>query len=279
MAVKIVTDSTADLPSAIAAELGIAVVPLTVHFGEEVLRDGVDITAAEFLARLTADSSIHPRTSQPPPEAFKEVYSALLAAGHHVVSIHVATKLSGTMNSALVARQELQAEDRITVIDSTWATMTLGLVTINAAKAARAGKSVQQIVQVSREVMATLHLIFFCDTLEYLQRGGRIGRAQAFVGGLLSIKPILSLRDGEIHPVERVRTRGRALERLRELAVSFGVAKEFCVLHSGSPQDAQSLFDFLGQRYPNATPYFGDLGPVITTHVGPGVVGFGIRTE
>ncbi len=277
MAVKIVTDSTADLLPAIAAELDIAVVPLTVYFGEEVLRDGVDITAAEFLARLTT-GSIHPRTSQPSPEAFKEVYSSLLAAGHQVVSIHVAAKLSGTMNSALVARQALQAEDKITVIDSTWATMTLGLVAINAAKAARAGKSVQEIVLVSRDVMANLHLIFFCDTLEYLQRGGRIGRAQAFVGGLLNIKPILSLWDAEIHPVERVRTRSRALERLRELAVSFGPVKEFCVLHSGSPQDARSLFDFLGQRYPDATAYFGDLGPVITTHVGPGVVGFGMRS-
>lgn len=277
MAVKIVTDSTADLLPAIATELDIAVVPLTVHFGEEVLRDGVDITAVEFLKRLTT-SSIHPRTSQPSPEAFKEVYSSLLAAGHQVVSIHVAAKLSGTMNSALVARQALHAEDRITIIDSTWATMTLGLVAINAAKAARAGKSVQEVVEVSQDVMASLHLVFFCDTLEYLQRGGRIGRAQAFVGGLLNIKPVLSLRDGVIHPVERVRTRSRALERLRELAVSFGMAREFCVLHSGSPQDARSLFDFLVQRYPDATPYFGDLGPVITTHVGPGVVGFGLRS-
>ena len=277
MAVKIVTDSTADLPLSITAELGIAVVPLTVHFGEEEFRDGVDITAAQFMQRLTT-SAVHPRTSQPSPEAFKEVYSSILAAEDEVVSIHISSKLSGTMNSALLARQQVGAGDKITVIDSRWATMAQGLVVINAAKAANEGGSGQAVAATAQEVMDHLHLLFFCDTLEYLQRGGRIGRAQAFMGGLLNIKPILGVRDGEVHPVERVRTRSRALERVRELAVSFGDAREFCVLHTSSQQDAQSLRDFLTEKYPQATSYFGELGPVIATHVGPGVVGVAVRT-
>lgn len=275
MAVHVVTDSTADLAPALAAELGISVVPLLVHFGEEAYRDGVDLDAVAFLEQLQK-SPVLPRTTQPSPAAFEEVYGRLLQSEDQVVSIHISAKLSGTLNSVLVAREGLGRQGAIEIVDSQWTSMALGIIVLRAAKVARDGGTLEEVVQVAQEAIQGMHLRFFCDTLEYLQRGGRIGRAAAFLGGLLNVKPLLAMEDGEIRPVERVRTRGRALARLREWAESFPQVREFGVFHTASGEDAQALRHSLSQRFPQAVSHFGHIGPVIATHVGPGVVGVAV---
>ena len=277
MAVHVVTDSTADIPHSLAEELGISVVPLTVHFGDEVYRDGVDIEAESFLQKLIS-SPVLPHTSQPSPEVFSQVYSQLLANGDAVVSIHVSAKLSGTLNSALVAQQGLDSPERVTLVDSRWTSMALGIIVLNAARAAQQGGTQEEVSRVAQDAMGKMHLLFFCDTLEYLQKGGRIGKAQAFLGGLLEVKPLITIRDGEVFPVERVRTRGRALERLRQWGEEFTPIREFCVLHAGSEADALALHSHLAARFPQAISHFGHIGAVVATHAGPGLVGLAVLT-
>lgn len=274
MTVRIVTDSTADLPPGMAEELGVVVVPLRVSFGDEVYRDGVDLTPDQFFAKLAASSSL-PTTSQPSAGDFLEVYQALHQEADGIVSIHIAASLSGTVQSALLARQSLQAACPIEIVDSRSVSLGLGLVVIKAAAAARAGAPLADVVAVARRALQRLHIFFMVDTLEYLQRGGRIGRAQAFLGTLLQVKPILCLRDGEVHPLERTRTRARALDRLFELISALPCVSDYGVIHATTPDDAQALAQRLRAATPHAQLYMSRLGPVVGTHAGPGVVGVG----
>ncbi|MSQ41071.1 MAG: DegV family protein, partial [Dehalococcoidia bacterium] len=190
MAVHIVTDSTADLPREVVQRLGITVVPLNLHFSTQVYRDGVDIQAEEFYRRLVTANPL-PTTSQPAVGAFVECYQALADTGEPVVSIHVASKLSGTYNSAFQAREQVGTSMFIEVVDSQTASMGLGLIVLAAAEAAAAGASLEEVLHATREAVARTRVLFMVDTLEYLQRGGRIGKAQAFLGSVLNIKPIL----------------------------------------------------------------------------------------
>ena len=272
MTVRIVTDSTADIPPEVATALGITVVPLTVHFGDTVYHDGVDLDAEGFLVALAANKSL-PHTAQPSPAAFVEVYTRLLDQGHDVISIHLSGKLSGTINSAQLARQQMPAPDRVTIVDSLWTSMALGLLVIRAATAAQRGDEPAGILREVAGQLERLHLLLFVDTMEYLQRGGRIGRAAAFLGGLLSVKPLITLRGGEVHPIERVRTRSRAIERLYLWAAEFPAVSDFSVLHISSFDDAKALFDRIQRRFPDATGYVTSVGPVVGTHVGPGALG------
>lgn len=272
MSVRIVTDSTADIPSPLAQELAIVVVPLNVQFGEVVFRDGVDLGTEEFFRRLVRSPAL-PTTSQPSAGAFLEVYSRLAAEGAEIVSLHISAKLSGTLNSAQVAKESLDVPCRIELMDSQSASLGLGLTAIAAARAAQAGASFQEVVALVRRRIDATTLLVFVDTLEYLQRGGRIGRAQAFLGGLLNVKPLLTLREGEIHPVERVRTRARALERLYEYAANYVQIEDLAVLHSTSPQEAQGLIRRLGGLFPEQQVLLATYGPVIGTHLGPGAMG------
>lgn len=272
MAVRLVTDSTASIPSELLAELRITVVPLSVVFGETAYQDGVDLDNASFFAKLKQASQL-PRTTQPTPAAFTEAYDALLAQGHSVLSVQVSSALSGTFNSAQLGRDACQAPERITVIDSRLTSMSLGMAVIAGARAAEAGRSLDEVRAAVELVLAGVELLLFVDTLEYLQRGGRIGAARAFLGGLLSVKPLITLRDGVVAPVGQVRTRARALERLREWATEHTAIRGFSVLHTASLPDAQALFDELRARFPAAEAYLVECGPVVATHVGPGGVG------
>lgn len=272
MAVRIVTDSTSDLPRDLAASWDIGVVPLTVNFGDESYRDGIDLDAASFIQKL-ASSPVLPHTAQPSPAAFAEVYKELLLQGRQVCSIHISAKLSGTQQSALLARQDSGQEGDIAVVDSGWTSMGLGLIVLHAAKAAREGASLPELVRLVEELRGKIDLLLFCDTLEYLQRGGRIGRAAAFLGGLLKVKPIITLKDGEVAPVERVRTRSRALEHVWEWARGLPQLREFCILYSGDSQDAREFHRKVREHFPQAQDYLVPVGPVIATHVGPGAVG------
>ncbi len=274
MTVKVVTDSTSDMPKDLARELGISIVPLYVYFGPEVFKDGVDITHDEFFRRLIT-GNVLPRTSQPSVGDFLDVYRTIMEAGDEVVSVHISSKLSGTVNSARSAAQELP-DARIELVDTKLASLGLALVAKAAAEAAKAGASLQEVGRVAKEVSQKVDLFFVLDTLEYLYKGGRIGRAQALLGSLLSLKPVLKVVDGEIHPYDKVRSRARALGRLREIARDGGPYEEIAFIHEAAPGEVAAMGSDL-QTLAKEPVITGQIGPVIGTYTGPGVVGLALR--
>ncbi len=273
MKVAIVTDSTADLPPSLTSSRSISVVPLTLHFDGRSLLDGVDITPTEFYRRLP-HSTIHPTTSQPSPGQFAESYTSLLASYDSIVSIHISEKLSGTYESA---RQGAEMTDlrRVRVVDSQLVSMSLGLVVLAASTMATAGSDADAIVTKIESMRDQVQAYFSVATLEYLRRGGRIGRASALVGSVLQVKPVLCIRDGLVTPLERVRTFERALNRVVELARAVDRGRGVCVIvgHADAEQDAERMGRELE---PVAeTLMIQPLGPVVGAHAGPGVVGVG----
>lgn len=278
MSVKVVTDSTADLPAEVARELDITVVPLYVHFGSQVFRDGVDLSAEEFYRKLLQGPTL-PTTSAPSPGTFQEIYEKLSSTTEEIISLHVSSKLSATHQSALLAKEQGKLKGRVEVMDSQTVSMGLGLLAILAAKAAKGGAKLDEILALVRQAIPHTHFFGLLDTLEYLQKGGRIGKAQAFLGTLLSVKPILSVREGEVHPVERVRTRSKALERLFELTRDLCPAEEMAVFHSTAPQEADALSERLKTLYGGKEPYRSRFGPVLGTYVGPGALGMALIQE
>lgn len=269
--VKIVTDSTADLPEEIAGELGIIVVPCNVVFGDEVYRDGIDLCREEFYQKLIA-SEVIPTTSQPSTEQFKELYESLAGECEGIVSIHLAEELSGTLDSVRLAAQDLPNLN-IAVIDSRSASMGLGLVTIVAAKAARRGCSLEEIVRLVRESIQHLRVFAMLDTLEYIERAGRIGKTSAFFGALFRLKPIIQISDGELLPIERVRTRQKALARLVELMGELAPFEELGILHCQVPDSAQQLIKMLAPIHPKERIIVAEAGPIVGAYAGPGAIG------
>ena len=273
MTVAIVTDSTADLPPAMVAARSIKVVPLTLHFDGRSLLDGVDITASEFYRKLP-NATTHPTTSQPSPGQFAETYTSLLAGHDSVVSIHISEKLSGTYESARQGAEMTDAK-RVHVIDSQVVSMSLGLVTLAASTMAASGSDAETIVSKVEGMRADVQTYFSVATLEFLRRGGRIGRASALVGSVLQVKPVLCIRDGLVTPLERVRTFERALTRIVELTRAVDRGRGVCVIvgHAGAEEDAERVGRELE---PIAeTLMIQPLGPVVGAHAGPGVVGVG----
>ena len=277
MAVKVVSDSTADLPPQVAKEHDITVVPLNVHFGEESFRDGIDLQSDQFFQRLTTEPKL-PTTSQPSVGAFLDVYRGLLEAGHEVVSIHISAKLSGTMNSALQAQEQLDAGPRLAVVDSMQAGLALGVVATAATQAVQNGASLTETVGLVPHISERVRLFVLLDTLEYLKRGGRIGKAQALLGSLLNIRPILTVHEGEVYPLERVRARQRGLERLCKLAAECGSLQQMGICHSTTPEEALALEErMLPLLADGAKVIQTRFGPVLGTHVGPGAIGVAVQ--
>jgi DegV family protein with EDD domain len=273
MAVKIVTDSTCDLPPALIEAFGITVVPLTVFFGEEGLLDGVEINANEFYERLTSSSEM-PRTSQPSADLFQEAYrEASGSEGNEIVSIHLSSKMSGTLNAASVAREAVAPDIHVDLIDSYNVSLGLGLIVLEAARTAQSGASLEEVEATTRRAMDRVSVHVIVDTLEYLRRGGRIGRAKSFLGSVLSFKPILSVEDGEVAPVERIRTRAKARQRILEIGASMGRAKEMFVACSGNDEEARALIEELRPHLPHTDVMPGQLGPIVGVYTGPGALG------
>ena len=272
MPVYVVTDSTSDIARPDADELEITVVPLTVTFGDQSFRDGVDLHPDDFFARL-AETKELPSTSQPPPALFEHAYEHLTTRGE-VVSVHLSHKFSGTVESARSAAQRI-APDKITVVDSGSVSMGLGLCVLAAARAARAGASREECAAAAESVAARLHVAVAFETLEYLRRGGRIGRASAFVGGLLHVKPILTVKDGEAFPMKRVRSRSKAIEELLALPAQFPAVDEIVVAHTTTPDDAAALADRARAAYPGVPVTLGQFGSVLGVYGGPGMLGIG----
>jgi DegV family protein with EDD domain len=272
MTVRVVTDSTADLPPEVVQELGITVIPLPVLFGDEVYRDGVDLSSEEFFERL-ATSPVLPMTSQPPVGVFLETYRKVAAETNEIVSIHITARGSGTCESALQAAKSLGGSPRVEVVDSESASMGLGFQVIAAARAARAGASLDEVIAAARSVCRRVHTLALLETLEYLRRGGRIGRAQAFLGSVLNLKPLITIRDGVVHPVARVRTRARALDQMLRYCMACGDLEQVAILHGTTPEDAEMLAQRVRERLPDVPIYVGRLGPALGVHGGPGIIG------
>lgn len=269
--VKVVTDSLSDIPPALVQELDITVVPLLVRFGGDVYRDRVDLTMAEFHKKLTATTTL-PSTSQPAVGVFEETFSTLAKETDEIFSVHVIGALSGTFNSAAAAAHNI-AQAAIRVVDSQSVSMGLGWLAILAARAAKEGKNLDQIDRLVADSLRRVHIIAMLDTLEYAQRGGRLGKGAALAGSLLNVKPILSITDGEVVPVEKPRTQQRALERIVDIAFASGPIQEIAVIHAAAPEQAEQLREILSKTLVEADIVVAETGPVLSAHTGPGAVG------
>jgi DegV family protein with EDD domain len=271
--VAIVTDSTADLPTELARARSITIVPLTLHFEGKSLLDGVDITPSDFYRRLPA-AAAHPTTSQPSAGRFAETYSALLKDHDAIVSIHISEKLSGTYASARQAA-DMTDPTRVHVIDSELVSMSLCLITLAASELAMKGSDAAAIEKKVLDMRDQVQTYFSVATLEFLRRGGRIGRASALLGSVLQVKPVLCIRDGLVTPLERVRTFDRALNRVIELVRAVDRGNGVCAVVGHA--DAEDAAERVARELePIAeTLMIQPLGPVVGAHAGPGVVGVG----
>ncbi len=275
MAVKIITDTLSDITSDMAAELGVIVVPLYVRFGDAVYRDRVEITTGEFYHRLVNDTAF-PSTTQPTPNDFLEVYKKLAKETNEILVIVVSSKLSGTYQSAIQARELLKSECRIEVIDSLSVAMGMGLLVIKAANAVKAGAKLDEVTELTRRAVLRSHLVAYFDTLKYLARGGRIGKAQGLLGSMLSVKPLLTIKDGEMTPVTRVRSLSAGLDYLYNFAASFSNIEGLAVEHATTPDDADKLVERLGSIYPKERIYRAVISPVVGTHAGPNAMAISV---
>lgn len=276
MSVRIVTDSTSDIPPHLAQQLGIAVVPLSVIFGEDVYKENIDISPDLFYDKLVRSKEL-PTTSAPSVGDFLATYREVLKETDEIVSIHLSSKLSATYNNACQAAAQLADEGaRIDVVDSQVVSLGMLFMARAASAAAAAGESVDAIKQKIEGMIPRMHIYVLLDTLEYVRRGGRIGRARAFIGTMMRVKPILSISDGEVHPEERVRTRAHALDRMFQVATSFQNIEEIGVAYSTNGQEAEAMKLRLEEALPGTKVQMTRLGPVIGVHGGPGVLGIGI---
>lgn len=277
MSIKIITDSTCDLSKKLTEANDIEVLPLSVNFGEESFRDGVDISSEVFFDRLR-HAKVLPFTSQVNPAQFEAVFRRLLDDGHEVMGIFIAATLSGTYNSAILARQSFsEAEQKkIHLFDAKTSTVQLGLIVLEAAKAAAEGLKRSQIAE--RIIYCINHskIILMMDTLEYLSKGGRLSTSQAVIGNLLNVKPILTVEDGEIITIEKVRGRKKALKWIVDWVTQKGISptsQPFILVHGDDLENLDALKKQFGEIYQEKLDYELCIGAVIGTHLGPGCVG------
>lgn len=278
MKIKIVTDSTADIPPQLASELGITVVPAYVHFGSEVYRDRVDISEDEFYNRLLNDP-VHPVTEPPTPQDFANVYQQMCQEADGIISIHISSKLSATYNSALRGKEMFETECPIEVMDSHSVTMGLGLLAIASAEIASTGKSLSQTVKVVNQIIPSIHLLGLFDTLKYLAQGGRIGKAKALLGSMLALKPMLTIKDGEIEPAGQVRSRNSGIDGLFDFVSNADDIQDIAIIYSTTPDEAKTLAERIGDVFSKESIRIARLGPVLGVHGGPGIVFVALRVK
>jgi DegV family protein with EDD domain len=268
MTVKIVTDTLSDITFDMAEKLGVSVVPLYVRFGEDMYRDRVDITSQDFYRRLVNEPKL-PSTTQPTPNDFADVYRKLAQETDEILVIVVSSKLSGTYQSATQAKEMVKGKCRIEIIDSLQVAMGMGLLVISAVNAAKEGVNLTKLAEMTRKAMTRTHLIAYFDTLKYLAKGGRIGKAQGLLGSVLSVKPILTVREGEMAPLTRVRSLTAGLDYLYSIAAGYTKIEGLAVEHATTPADADKLVERLDKIYPKAKIYRSVISPVIGTYSGP----------
>jgi len=273
----IVTDSTSDIPEELVSKYDIHVVPLRLMFGEETFQDGVDISAEVFYKRLVQSEQL-PTTSQASPADYMQVYENIMTQhpGSPIISLHISSGLSGTYQSAVLAKSLMEDPPEITVVDSKSASYGFGLLVVHAARLAAEGQSVDEILSSVEQMRQQRKLYFLVDTLEYLQKGGRIGKAAAIIGNLLNIKPILSIdEEGIIYAVEKVRGRKKAIARMIErFQEDLGGIQNINVAvgHTADPASADPVLEELSRHYSLGEVVLTNVGPVVGTHVGPGTL-------
>ncbi|MCJ7625600.1 MAG: DegV family protein [Anaerolineaceae bacterium] len=281
--IAIVTDSGAYLPSEITDEYGIHVIPLQLAWDEDTYNDGVDILPSEFYGRLEKSETI-PTTSQPSPATFKDVYSNLLEKDFQILSVHISSKLSGTVDSAIQAKNML-GDAPIEVVDTLSTALDQGLHVLTAARAAAGGASLQECKAITLNARANSGIFFVVATLEYLRRGGRIGGASALLGNALNLKPILTLVDGSIEAAAKVRTTKKAVERMLDMVEARIAGKNTLrlgVIHANAPESAQRLMEQAVEKFKDyniVDKIIAGVSPAIGTHVGPGTVGLAFLTD
>jgi len=270
MTIKVVTDSGCDIPRDIREELDITVVPLTVTFGSTSYQDGVDLSSDEFYERLVG-GSVMPTTSQPSVGSFVETYSRLRESADQLLSIHVSSKLSGTLNSASQAVAQENLSDSVQLVDSQSASMGLGFSVMAAAEAVKQGASLEEATSAAYSALERTELFILFDTLKYLEKGGRIGKASALLGSVLQLKPILTLENGEIATKAKIRTFRKGIQSLEQLSQECGNLENVAVLYTTDADYATSLAEQIEQS--SNTPLVVRISPAIGTHGGPGVIG------
>jgi DegV family protein with EDD domain len=275
MPVKVVTDSVSDISAATADALGITVVPLNIVINGVTYRDGVDITTDEFYRRLEHEQ-IQPTTSTPAPYVFSEVYQRLSEGADGILVITIGSKLSATGESALKAVAVAKCKCPVAVIASEMAMMAEGLLVIAAAQAARNGVGLNELVKLTRRNISRVGIRIAFDTLEYLKRGGRIGKAQALLGTMLGINPILGIKAGEVFPFGRERSRAKALEYLYQFVSKYKKIESLAVEDATTPEEAGALIKRLETMCPAGSIYLSKVSPVIGNNVGPRVIGVAV---
>jgi len=277
--VRIITDTTACLPKEVAEKYGLPVIPQIIHFGEESFYEGIDMDIEAFMQRLRLSKEL-PKTSAPPPELFVEQFEKFVPAGEPVICIHPSSDMSGTVRSATTASLDFPGAD-IRVIDTRTIASPLGSIVSEAARMAAGGANADRIMEHVNNLIGRCRIYFLIDTLEYLQRGGRIGGASALLGSLLQVKPILTVKDGVVNPYERERTSRRAVARIKELVVGQiapGGAGLLTVMHAGRLADGMALAQDLKELVLQDEIPIVDMCPAIVTHGGPGILGVGFFT-
>lgn len=275
--VAIVTDSTAYIPKELESEYDLRIAPLQLIWGEEQFRDGVDIQPVQFYEKL-AHAEIMPSTSQATPGALKEIYKELTNQGYDVFSIHISSKLSGTIDSAIQAKAMLEI-DNIEIFDSESAGMALGFQVLAVARAAANGASLKECLKIAEKARENTGVLFAVRTLEFLHRGGRIGGGQAFLGTMLNLKPILEVRDGKIEAAGKVRTMNKAVDKVIDIMkqqVGNNTPVRIAIQHGNVYEEAVQLLHKVTSSMPEgsvAEAVIADVSPVIGTHTGPGVIG------
>jgi DegV family protein with EDD domain len=277
--IAIVTDSSVNVPAEIQQECGMRVVPLKVIFDGQTFQDGVDLAPTRFYEMLRTASEL-PTTSQPSTGDFVEVYSRLSEEADAIVSIHLSELLSGTLKSAHAAR-ELVNHVPIEIVDSRSVSLGLGFMVVAAARAVQEGKGLSEVTAATKRLIPKMNIIFVVDTLKYLHMGGRIGGASAMLGSALKIKPLLHICDGEVNPLERVRSKCRAIDRMLEIMAqrleaenSDGILRA-AVVHADRADEALELQERVQSRFQPVESYLTDLTPAVGVHVGPGTLGLG----
>lgn len=272
MTTKVITDSCSDITQQEAKRLGIIVIPAYVHFGEEVYRDGVDIDGDEFYDKLLT-STVHPSTAAPSPGDFAKAYEEAARETDEIVSVHVTKKHSAVYEAALVGKEIAEKKGcRIEVVDSRGVTVWQGLVTMAAVKAAEAGCSLQQVVTEVHATISRLRALALLDTLRYAVKGGRLSNTLFAIESRVNVKPLITLRDGEVRPAGLARTRRKGIDRLREFLRAALRIEDLAIAYGTTPDEAQTLAEYALSLFPNVVPRIARLGPALGVHAGPGAL-------
>jgi DegV family protein with EDD domain len=273
--VAVVTDSTAYLEPGVAQQLDITIVPLNVHLGDETLRDGIDLTPEEFFQRVEEQNGLIPRTSPPSVRTFEQIYANLHSHTDQILSIHISGQLSQTIYHARRGAESLLGRCNIMVLDSLTTSLGLGILAKAAGEAAQGGATLDEVVRLVRGMIPHIYVVFYVDQMDYLERGHRIGKAQAILGTMLNVKPLLFMEDGEIIPLEKVRTHEKAIEKLYEFVAEFSEVEQAAVVQrqAAPTQETNMLLERLVQLFPHVKFPIIQYGPVLASHIGPSAMG------